>query len=300
MGMTLEYRKECSHSDVVSSLTSPDSALSPCLDIENEELHPPIIRPTAHEVPRPPSIKNPRITTPGPIHYTHLLRMQADSTEILRGRTSWRLKKRYSWLYVCFGQQKWLFTVHRSSTSSLCTAVVAQLPSVFILRVGTASCGSCKFLKPELKIYAGLQKWSHLQVLRVWRPFVIIVTSPRSNVMKVTPFFILYYYFKLHIYADADILISEEFFEMDVPAHKKNKYRFLNPAFVIYIASMKQFFLWKRETVHLFPPIWLFVMTLLPSNVCSLEFEGDVVRNTSVASTSFTRLSSVKEEVQGE
>eukprot|EP00250_Pteridium_aquilinum_P003667 c13977_g1_i1 orf=253-1752(+) len=96
MGMTLEYRKECSHSDVVSSLTSPDSPLSPCLENEDLELHPLVIRPTAHEVSRPPSIKNPRITTAGPIHYTHLLRLQDDSTEILRGHTAWRLKKRYS------------------------------------------------------------------------------------------------------------------------------------------------------------------------------------------------------------
>jgi hypothetical protein len=30
------------------------------------------------------------------VHYTHLLRMQSDGTEILRGRTSWRLKQRYN------------------------------------------------------------------------------------------------------------------------------------------------------------------------------------------------------------
>ncbi|KAI5067161.1 hypothetical protein GOP47_0017689 [Adiantum capillus-veneris] len=97
MGMTLEYRKECSHSDVVCSLTSPDSPLSPCLDDEEAKLQLPFTqKPAAYDVSMPPSIKNPRITSPGPIHYTHLLRLQADSTEILRGRTMWRLKKRYS------------------------------------------------------------------------------------------------------------------------------------------------------------------------------------------------------------
>lgn len=96
MGMTLEYRKECSHSDVVCSLTSPDSPLSPCLDVEEAKLQSPFIQPAENEVSLPPSIRNPRITTPGPIHYTHLLRLQADSTEILRGRTAWRLKKRYT------------------------------------------------------------------------------------------------------------------------------------------------------------------------------------------------------------
>lgn len=95
MGMTLEYRKECSHCDAVSSLTSPESPLSPCLDDEGLELPPSIIRQEAQEV-GPPSIKNPRITTAGPLHYTHLLRLQGDSTEILRGRTAWRLKRRYS------------------------------------------------------------------------------------------------------------------------------------------------------------------------------------------------------------
>ncbi|MCO5603213.1 hypothetical protein L7F22_057360 [Adiantum nelumboides] len=96
MGMTLEYRKECSHSDVVCSLTSPDLPLSPCLDDEAKLHLPRTQEPAAQDVSLPPSIKNPLITTPGPIHYTHLLRLQADSTEILRGRTMWRLKKRYS------------------------------------------------------------------------------------------------------------------------------------------------------------------------------------------------------------
>lgn len=84
MGMTLEYRKECSHSDVVSSLSKPES---PHESFETSE---------GRTQAGPPSIKNPCISTVGPLHYTHLLCLQGDGTEILRGRTEWQLKSRYS------------------------------------------------------------------------------------------------------------------------------------------------------------------------------------------------------------
>ncbi|XP_024536260.1 palmitoyl-acyl carrier protein thioesterase, chloroplastic [Selaginella moellendorffii] len=84
MSMTLEYRRECAASDIVTSLTSPAPSESSVAAMSNlKELG-------------PPDIGNPVITTKGSLHYTHLLRMQDSGCEILRGRTVWRLKERFS------------------------------------------------------------------------------------------------------------------------------------------------------------------------------------------------------------
>ncbi|KAH7388203.1 hypothetical protein KP509_16G063700 [Ceratopteris richardii] len=98
MEMTLEYRKECNHSDVVCSLTSPDSSSSYHVNDEATQLYSTFMQNNnagLFDESLPPSIRTPHISTAGPIRYTHLLRLQADSTEVLRGRTAWRLKKRY-------------------------------------------------------------------------------------------------------------------------------------------------------------------------------------------------------------
>ncbi|CAK9220983.1 unnamed protein product [Sphagnum troendelagicum] len=59
--LILEYRRECSQSDVVQSMT------------------------TLQEISNASRI--------GPLQFTHLLRLQVDGAEIVRGSTHWRLKK---------------------------------------------------------------------------------------------------------------------------------------------------------------------------------------------------------------
>ncbi|CAK9868490.1 unnamed protein product, partial [Sphagnum jensenii] len=67
--LVLEYRRECGQSEVVQSLAMSCSSGA----LKSATLSPPTVM---------------------CVHYTHLLRMQSDGTEILRGRTSWRLKQR--------------------------------------------------------------------------------------------------------------------------------------------------------------------------------------------------------------
>ncbi|KAG0616393.1 hypothetical protein M758_5G111500 [Ceratodon purpureus] len=96
--MTLEYRRECTPSDVVQSLSCPDTHLS--------------LNPFMSEMPLPHggldgspdavschsgALKSPTIspTTTEPKLYTHLLRMQQSGADIVMGRTKWRVKDRY-------------------------------------------------------------------------------------------------------------------------------------------------------------------------------------------------------------
>lgn len=94
--MVLEYKRECSPSDVVQSLTSPD-VVPPT---ESESLlgngaldgspgavscSSGALKPNSQEVD----------VYAGPLKYTHMLRLQSDGAEIVRGRTEWRLKQRY-------------------------------------------------------------------------------------------------------------------------------------------------------------------------------------------------------------
>ena len=96
--MTLEYRRECTPSDVVQSLSCPDTHLS--------------LNPFMSEMPLPHggldgspdavschsgALKSATIspTTTEPKLYTHLLRMQSSGADIVMGRTKWRVKDRY-------------------------------------------------------------------------------------------------------------------------------------------------------------------------------------------------------------
>ena len=117
MGMTLEYRRECNHSDVLSSLASPDNpedlaghfveelqaAAEHKVEVADLQRSAACIN-TILSASSSASTTNSSNGTvdhqmkvnkgkPPMIHFTHLLRLQDNTTEILRGRTSWRLKK---------------------------------------------------------------------------------------------------------------------------------------------------------------------------------------------------------------
>lgn len=105
MSMVLEYKKECSPSDIVQSMTSPDQPVSPpapsstqeatgrCSLLGNGALDgsPGAVSCSSGAL----KLATPADAHSGPLNYTHLLRMQRDGTEIVRGRTVWRLKRRY-------------------------------------------------------------------------------------------------------------------------------------------------------------------------------------------------------------
>lgn len=63
--MTLEYRRECGRADIVDSLTQPEESLSP--------------------------IALGSLLQP-PVQFAHMLRLQTNNTEVLRGRTLWAPK----------------------------------------------------------------------------------------------------------------------------------------------------------------------------------------------------------------
>jgi fatty acyl-ACP thioesterase B len=93
--MVLEYKRECSPSDIVQSLTSPD------VDVVSDD---PLLgngaldgSPGAVSCSSGALKLNPEEVEvyAGPLKYTHLLRLQTDGSEIVRGRTEWRLKQRY-------------------------------------------------------------------------------------------------------------------------------------------------------------------------------------------------------------
>ncbi|BBN01864.1 fatty acyl-ACP thioesterase B [Marchantia polymorpha subsp. ruderalis] len=86
--MTLEYRRECNQSDVVQSMTSPESpssSLSGASPDTQFSYSPGTLALTPEMTNSAASI--------GPLQYTHLLRLQVDGSEIVRGRTIWRLKQ---------------------------------------------------------------------------------------------------------------------------------------------------------------------------------------------------------------
>ncbi|KAJ7556279.1 hypothetical protein O6H91_05G077300 [Diphasiastrum complanatum] len=102
VNMTLEYRQECCPSDVVTSMTDPSSPVAIALSVEDTEGKQKLIKqavdtaccPSSFEL-QPPDTATPTMTATGDLKYTHLLRMQADGSEILRGSTTWRLKQRF-------------------------------------------------------------------------------------------------------------------------------------------------------------------------------------------------------------
>ncbi|CAM6015906.1 unnamed protein product [Sphagnum balticum] len=117
--MTLEYRRECTPSDIVQSLSCPDSPLpisnsssSSSSSSSSQQSHdnnnnnngsallgngaldgsPGAVSCSSGAL-KSATLSPPTVMC---VHYTHLLRMQSDGTEILRGRTSWQLKQRYN------------------------------------------------------------------------------------------------------------------------------------------------------------------------------------------------------------
>lgn len=96
--MILEYRRECTPSDVVQSLSCPDTHLSSG-SFKNES---PLAHGGLDGSPDAVScssgaLKNATISssTTGPVEYTHLLRMQSSGADIVHGKTKWRVKDRY-------------------------------------------------------------------------------------------------------------------------------------------------------------------------------------------------------------
>jgi fatty acyl-ACP thioesterase B len=83
--LILEYRRECGHSDVVESMTSP-VVISHDFETGVSETSV-TFSPLNFGVT--PGLPN--FTTN--VHYTHLLRMQTDRAELVRGKTIWRLKE---------------------------------------------------------------------------------------------------------------------------------------------------------------------------------------------------------------
>lgn len=75
--MTLEFRRECTQSDILESMTSPSSKV---IGASNNKC-----------VSRKPHLQ-----------YIHLLRLQENKTELVRARTEWHLKQNHNWYaYEC-------------------------------------------------------------------------------------------------------------------------------------------------------------------------------------------------------
>jgi fatty acyl-ACP thioesterase B len=85
--MALEYRRECSQSDVLQSMCSPASAV-PGNEGEVEVNG----AGCSHSAGSQTSIPDVTSHIPPCLQFTHLLRLQVDGAEILRGRTHWRLR----------------------------------------------------------------------------------------------------------------------------------------------------------------------------------------------------------------
>ncbi|KAH9570165.1 hypothetical protein CY35_02G027000 [Sphagnum magellanicum] len=85
--MALEYRRECSQSDVLQSMCSPASAV-PGNEGEVEVNG----AGCSHSAGSQTSIPDVSSHIPPCLQFTHLLRLQVDGAEILRGRTHWRLR----------------------------------------------------------------------------------------------------------------------------------------------------------------------------------------------------------------
>jgi hypothetical protein len=104
--LVLEYRRECGQSEVVQSLASTESSCSSSSTAwaEAEESNNGCAVNSKEEATAPfcldgslSSSELQQISTSadqiGPLQFTHLLRLQVDGVEIVRGSTLWRLKK---------------------------------------------------------------------------------------------------------------------------------------------------------------------------------------------------------------
>ncbi len=100
--LVLEYRRECSQSDVVQSMTSTESSTAQAHNIEAEvEMNDTAaVNGEERTAPFPSGVtlssalqEISNANRIGPLQFTHLLRLQVDGAEIVRGSTHWRLKK---------------------------------------------------------------------------------------------------------------------------------------------------------------------------------------------------------------
>jgi fatty acyl-ACP thioesterase B len=96
--MTLEYRRECTPSDVVQSLSCPDTHLSS----GSFKSGSPLLHGGLDGSPDAVSCSSGALKSASmspirtdPVQYTHLLRMQSTGADIVYGRTKWRVKDRY-------------------------------------------------------------------------------------------------------------------------------------------------------------------------------------------------------------
>jgi hypothetical protein len=107
--LVLEYRRECGQSEVVQSLASTESSSSSssssstawaeaeesnngCAVNSKEEATAPFCLDGSLSSSDLQEISN-SADRIGPLQFTHLLRLQVDGVEIVRGSTLWRLKK---------------------------------------------------------------------------------------------------------------------------------------------------------------------------------------------------------------
>lgn len=98
--MTLEYRRECTPSDVVQSLSCPDTPLTMGQSQDDSSLlrnggldgSPDAV--SCHSGALKSATLSPPTLTP--VQYRHLLRMQSSAADIVHGKTLWRLKGRYN------------------------------------------------------------------------------------------------------------------------------------------------------------------------------------------------------------
>jgi fatty acyl-ACP thioesterase B len=88
--MTLKYRRECSQSDVLQSMCSPTSCTA---ELEKEAAVEVNGSGCSYTAGSQTSIPDLAKCVPPHLQFTHLLRLQVDGAEILRGKTQWRLKK---------------------------------------------------------------------------------------------------------------------------------------------------------------------------------------------------------------
>jgi hypothetical protein len=105
--LVLEYRRECGQSEVVQSLASTESSsCSSCSTAwaEAEESNNGCAVNSKEEATAPFCLDGSLSSSElqeisnsadgiGPLQFTHLLRLQVDGVEIVRGSTLWRLKK---------------------------------------------------------------------------------------------------------------------------------------------------------------------------------------------------------------
>jgi hypothetical protein len=105
--LVLEYRRECGQSEVVQSLASTESSScsssstawaeaeesnNGCAVNSKEEATAPFCLDGSLSSSELQEISN-SADQIGPLQFTHLLRLQVDGVEIVRGSTLWRLKK---------------------------------------------------------------------------------------------------------------------------------------------------------------------------------------------------------------